>query len=75
MQYTEKSLSKSLIGKLYGLILFLVIITPIGLIASGTAFGEWSGEELLEKLQSANTMAALPTGMATGISFNALFTD
>ena len=38
--YTEKSLSKSLIGKLYGLILFLVIITPIGLIASGTAFGE-----------------------------------
>ena len=73
--YTEKSVSKSLIGKLYGLILFLVIITPIGLIASGTAFGEWSGEELLEKLQSANTMAALPTGMANGISFNSLFTD
>ena len=73
--YTEKSVSKSLIGKLYGLILFLVIITPIGLIASGTAFGEWSGEELLEKLQSANTMSALPTGMANGISFNSLFTD
>ena len=73
--YTEKSVSKSLIGKLYGLILFLVIITPIGLIASGTAFGEWSGEELLEKLQSSNTMATLPTGMATGISFNSLFTD
>lgn len=73
--YSEKNVSKGLIGKLYGLILFLVIITPIGLLASGTAFGEWSGEELLEKLQSSNTMAALPTGMANGIFFNSLFTD
>ena len=28
----------------------LVVLTPLGLIASGTAFGEWNLEELKEKL-------------------------
>ena len=28
----------------------LVILTPLGLIASGTAFGEWDLEELKEKI-------------------------
>lgn len=73
--YSEKNVSKGIIGKLYGLILFLVIITPIGLLASGTAFGEWSAEELLEKLKESNVLATLPAGMAKGFSFNSLFTD
>lgn len=28
----------------------LIILTPIGLIASGTAYGEWGADELQEKL-------------------------
>ena len=32
------------------LLAVLVVLTPLGLIASGTAFGEWSIEELKEKI-------------------------
>jgi cobalt/nickel transport protein len=31
-------------------LLVIAIITPIGLIAAGETFGEWSGEELVEKI-------------------------
>jgi hypothetical protein len=39
--------------KLRNLIIALLIIaiaTPIGLIAAGETFGEWSGQELVEKI-------------------------
>jgi len=31
-------------------LLAIAIITPIGLIASGETFGEWGGDELIEKV-------------------------
>jgi cobalt/nickel transport protein len=31
-------------------LLIIAIVTPIGLIAAGETFGEWSGEELVEKV-------------------------
>jgi cobalt/nickel transport system permease protein len=34
----------------YGLIAVLVIATPLGLLATGTAFGEWSGDELAKRI-------------------------
>ena len=40
--------------------------------ASGTAFGEWSGEELLEKLQSANTMASIGAVILTSLFLNTI---
>jgi hypothetical protein len=33
-----------------GLVL-LIIIAPIGLIASGTAYGEWASDELTDKIR------------------------
>ena len=40
-------------------LLAIAIITPIGLIAAGETFGEWSGDELVEKIGYA------PQGIAT----------
>jgi hypothetical protein len=31
-------------------LLIIAVVTPIGLIASGETFGEWGGEELVEKI-------------------------
>ncbi len=31
-------------------LLIIAIVTPIGLIAAGETFGEWGGEELVEKI-------------------------
>jgi hypothetical protein len=34
----------------YGLIAVLVIATPLGLLATGTAYGEWGGSELAQRI-------------------------
>ena len=54
----------------YGLLLGLIVLSPLGLLASGTAWGEWSTRELSQRLQT-----AAPTGMTHGVHFNALFSD
>jgi hypothetical protein len=41
----DKLLRNLIIG-----LLIIAIDTPIGLIASGETFGEWGGEELVEKI-------------------------
>ncbi len=35
---------------LYGVIAVLVIATPLGLLATGTAYGEWGGDEMLKRV-------------------------
>lgn len=59
----------------YYLILLLIFISPIGLLAKGTAFGEWSNEELLEQLKSGQLVGILPEGMKNGISYQSLFSE
>ncbi len=45
-------------SKLWWGLLALLLLTPLGLIATGTAFGEWGIEELIEEV------GMLPTGLA-----------
>lgn len=54
-------------------ILALIILTPLGLLATGTAFAEWDVKELVEKLSHYHVEAQAPKGMLNGFSFNALF--
>ena len=46
------------------------VLSPLGLLADGTAFGEWSAEELGSLLHG-----KVPTGIKNGFSFDALFSD
>ena len=48
----------------------LIILTPLGLLAEGTAWGEWGADEI------ASTGAGYtPAGMRSGFSWNALLPD
>ena len=53
----------------WGLLLALVCLTPLGLLAAGTAWGEWSGGEL------AGLTGYTPAGMEEGFRFSALLPD
>ncbi len=54
-------------GFLLGL---LILLTPLGLLAEGTAWGEWGAEEI-----AATGAGYTPSGMTEGFSFEALLPD
>lgn len=51
----------------------MTFLTPLGLIASGSAWGEWSDSELLKMLQMQHISQTLPKGMSHGFQYNAIF--
>ncbi|KRL93025.1 cobalamin (vitamin B12) biosynthesis CbiM protein [Limosilactobacillus equigenerosi DSM 18793 = JCM 14505] len=61
--------------KLYWVLAILIILCPIGLIANGTAFGEWSNGELLALMKHDHLANSLPHGMVHGINYQAIFSD
>ncbi|MDY5365608.1 PDGLE domain-containing protein, partial [Mitsuokella jalaludinii] len=60
---------------LYGLIAALIVCTPLGLLAAGTAWGEWDPEELADQDFLGTALGYTPAGMEQGFSFEALFPD
>lgn len=67
--------AKTSFNPLYYLLGALVVLSPIGLLAQGTAFGEWSKSEMLDKLKSEGVASQLPQGMAKGLDYQGLFSD
>ncbi|HVP17766.1 MAG TPA: cobalt transporter CbiM [Spirochaetia bacterium] len=53
----------------YALLVALVCLSPLGLLASGTAWGEWGIGEI------GKMVGYVPEGMRRGFSFRALFPD
>ena len=69
--YTPSSVNTtSFVKKIRWVLLALIVLSPLGLLADGTAFGEWSAEELGSLLHG-----KVPTGIKNGFSFDALFSD
>lgn len=60
---------------IYGLVALLILGTPLGLLATGTAWGEWDPEELAEQDFLGSALGYTPAGMEDGFSFDALFPD
>ncbi len=54
---------------IWGLLLALIALTPLGLLATGTAWGEWGSDEIAE------LTGYTPTGMSDGFEWNALIPD
>ena len=68
--YTPTSVNTtSFVKKIRYVLIALVVLSPLGLLAEGTAFGEWSADELAEMMNS------VPAGIENGFSFEALFSD
>jgi cobalamin biosynthesis protein CbiM len=55
--------------------LALICLSPLGLLASGTAWGEWGADEIKDIVHGGAALGFTPAGMEKGFSFNALFPD
>jgi cobalt/nickel transport system permease protein len=60
---------------IYGLIVALICLTPIGLLAAGTAWGEWGADEISSVETGGNALGFVPAGMKNGFNFSALMSD
>ena len=60
---------------IYGLIIALICLTPLGLIATGTAWGEWGTDEINEVVSGGSALGYIPEKMANGFSFEAIMPD
>jgi len=60
---------------LYLLVAALVVASPLGLLAAGTAWGEWGAEEIKDVVNGGSSLGFVPSGMQNGISFSAPLPD
>ena len=60
---------------IYLLMSALVLLTPLGLLAEGTAWGEWGTEEIAEVVENGKALGYVPRGLAEGWSFEAFLPD
>lgn len=67
--------SKKKSKPIWGLVIGLVCLSPIGLLASGTAWGEWGADEISSVASSGGTLGYVPAGMTSGIQYSALLPD
>lgn len=60
---------------IYGLIAALICLTPLGLLATGTAWGEWGPDEIKDVVSGGSALGFTPQGMANGFSFESVMSD
>lgn len=60
---------------IYGLIVALICLTPLGLLATGTAWGEWGADEIKDVVSGGSPLGYVPEGMKNGFSFEAIMPD
>jgi len=60
---------------LYALVAALVAASPLGLLAAGTAWGEWGPDEIKHALNGGAALGFVPAGMAKGRGYAALLPD
>ena len=60
---------------LYILIAVLIVLTPIGLLATGTAWGEWGVDEMSTLVSGGAQLGYTPAGMESGFELSTLFPD
>jgi ABC-type Co2+ transport system, permease component len=60
---------------IYALILALICLSPLGLLATGTAWGEWGGDEIKEVVTGGSSLGFTPEGMTKGFNFKSIMPD
>ena len=63
------------LSPIFGLLLALIILCPLGLIASGTAWGEWGADEIADVTSGGQALGYVPSQLENGFSYDALFPD
>lgn len=60
---------------IYALITILIVATPLGLLAPGSAWGEWAPDEISKVVNGGKSLGYVPYGMKHGFSLNAFMQD
>lgn len=60
---------------LYILLAVLICLVPLGLLAEGTAFGEWGADEIASVVVNGKALGYTPSGLANGFSLSTLLPD
>lgn len=60
---------------LFAIIAVLIAAVPLGLLATGTAWGEWGADEIAEIVTNGKALGYTPSGLANGWSLEALMPD
>lgn len=57
---------------IYGLLIAMICLSPLGLLATGTSWGEWVPNEIKSVFTNGNSLGFIPKGMQHGFSFKTL---
>ncbi len=60
---------------LYALVVALIVASPLGLIAAGSAWGEWGPDAIKDVVNGGKPLGFVPTGMENGFHFAAPMQD
>jgi len=63
---------KSKITAIYALIIAIIIVTPLGLLAKGTAWGEWGADKIKSVVINGKALGFIPKGMKGGFKFKGI---
>ncbi|MFL0269091.1 cobalt transporter CbiM [Candidatus Clostridium radicumherbarum] len=64
--------SSKKMSPIYALLIALICLSPLGLLAPGTAFGEWGTNEIASVTAGGKTLGFVPKGMKNGFSFSSM---
>jgi len=67
--------ARTRIRPIYAVLVGMVCLSPLGLLASGTAWGEWGIDEIKEAVSGGGPLGYVPGGMANGIRYSAPLPD
>lgn len=59
----------------YGLMAFLIVVCPLGLLAEGDAWGEWATEDIAQIAETGTPLGYTPAGMLHGFSWESPIPD
>lgn len=60
---------------IYKLLIGMICLSPLGLLATGSAWGEWGADEINSVLTNGKSLGFTPKGMQGGFSFKTLMPD
>ena len=72
--HDQQSKKKSL-KSVWVLLALLIAAAPLGLLATGTAWGEWGADEISSVMTKGQSLGYIPGGMTHGFSYAAVFSD
>lgn len=72
---TIKTGEKTNLKPLYYLLGALLVLVPLGLLAEGTAWGEWGADEIAEVVTAGSALGYTPHAIANGFELSVLFPD